>query len=129
MKLMNDKIRSLLTQYPLYSQDEKPYKFVIAKYFYPAGRFTWYAVEGNIIRQETTINGKAVVKEDVLFFGYVLGNDPTCDEWGYWLLSQLEEIVGPYGITVERDMYFDNMCIDTHGNIHKRTDNGGDGGI
>jgi len=39
----------------------------------------------------------------LLFFGYVIGHE---EEWGYFLLSELESVRGPGGLTIERDLYF-----------------------
>ena len=67
---------------------------MIVKYFFPAGRYTFYVTEG---RPE----GK-----DFLFFGYCvspLGGD--CDEWGYTTLTELLS-VRVRGLAVERDLHF-----------------------
>lgn len=40
---------------------------------------------------------------DFLFFGYVMGQ---FEEWGYFLLSELETARGPLGLPIERDLYF-----------------------
>jgi hypothetical protein len=61
---------------------------IIVKYFTPTSSWTWYATE---------FDG-----ED-LFFGLVDGH---CKEIGYFSLSELEQFRGPYGLGVERDLYF-----------------------
>jgi Protein of unknown function (DUF2958) len=38
-----------------------------------------------------------------LLFGYVIGLE---EEWGYLLLSEVEEIRGPLGLPVERALWF-----------------------
>ena len=38
-----------------------------------------------------------------MFFGYVIGFE---EEWGYFVLSELESIRGPGGLTIERDLHF-----------------------
>lgn len=53
--------------------------------------WTWLATEG-----ETE-------DEDFRFFGYVIGHE---EEWGYFVLSEMEEACGPGGLTIERDIYF-----------------------
>lgn len=96
MKLMTKAIEQKIAKYPLYSQSEKGKDAIaICKFFFPMGRFTWYVLEG-----EKLPNG------DYRFFGYVKGNDPLCDEYGYFLLSELQSIK-VYGMGVERDLYFD----------------------
>lgn len=65
-------------------------KIVYLKYFFPAGNWTWFVIEGE------------PEGDDFLFFGYVIGLEK---EWGYFTLKQLEEIK-IQGLTVERDLYF-----------------------
>ena len=59
------------------------------KFFAPWTGWTWYAVEYN--------------PEDKLFYCLVDGFEK---ELGYWGLEELEDIVGPIGMKIERDMYF-----------------------
>ncbi len=61
---------------------------IIVKFFTPSSNWTWYATE---------FDG-----ED-LFFGLVHGFEK---ELGYFSLSELESLRGPYGLGVERDLYF-----------------------
>ncbi len=61
---------------------------VVAKFFDPAGSWTWYATE---------YDGKDT------FFGYVRGD---YEESGYFSLSELESIKRPFGLGIERDLYF-----------------------
>jgi hypothetical protein len=44
----------------------------------------------------------------VKFFGYVVSPlGPDCDELGYFSLSELQELrFPPYGLPIERDLYF-----------------------
>ena len=66
---------------------------VIAKLFDPAGRATWYLTEW--------------IPNDGVFFGYCispLGAD--CDEWTYVSLDELRSIRGPFGLGIERDIYW-----------------------
>lgn len=93
MKLLTKEIKSVLKKYPLYSQDEKGYlATAICKFFTPVGGFTWYVTEGN---EE---------EEDYLFFGLVVNGDDR--EFGYFRLSELESIRLPFGLKIERDLYF-----------------------
>ena len=66
---------------------------VIAKFFDPTGSWTWYATE---------FDG-----ED-LFFGLVDGFEK---EMGYFSLSELEAVEGPYGLGVERDLHFGDHML------------------
>lgn len=94
MKLMTKAIENALKKLPIYSQDGVPEdeKKIVAKFFFPFGSATWYVAEGNKME-----NG------DWEFFGYVVGDFP---EWGYFTLSELEEIGKHYVIGVERDKWF-----------------------
>ena len=65
---------------------------VIAKFFYPAGAGTWYAVE--------------YYPKERLFFGYVSIFGDWNDEWGYFSLDGLENFQGKFGLGLERDLYF-----------------------
>lgn len=71
-------------------QDGKGYDaLVVAKFFHPASSWKWYATEYE--------------PKPRIFFGYVTGFD---DEWGYFSLDELESVKGPFGLGVERDLYF-----------------------
>lgn len=41
--------------------------------------------------------------DDFRLFGFVQGLE---EEWGYFLLSELEAAKGPLGLSIERDLYF-----------------------
>src|SRR5687768_9948832 len=86
MKLLTDELRQQLP--PLYSQEHEPDPLVICKFFTPWSSWTWYAIE---------FDG-----EDI-FFGWVEGLDT---ELGYFSLSELEEVRGPAGLDIERDVNF-----------------------
>ncbi len=95
MKLITKEIEEKFEQYPLGSQenllgDAK----VVVKYFNPIGVGTWLITEGNKLE-----NG------DYELFGYChLGDDENA-EFGYILLSDLEQIKLPFGLNIERDLY------------------------
>lgn len=92
MNLLTDEIKELFKQYPLYSQDGKGMdSVVIAKYFCPCSSATWLITEAE--EQET---------DDWLLFGYC---HICCWEWGYVLLSELQNLKLPFGLTIERDLY------------------------
>ena len=64
------------------------------KFFTPDSSWTWYASE---------FDG-----EDI-FFGLVIGH---VAELGYFSLSELEEVRGPMGLPIERDLYFDPKTLE-----------------
>ena len=96
MKLLPKEIREQLP--PLYSQDGKGGKAVVhVKFFTPSSSWTWFATEGEPVLDES---GKEV---DFKFFGLVEGHEK---ELGYFVLSELEEVRGPLGLPIERDLHF-----------------------
>lgn len=100
MKLMTKELEKVFEKYPIGSQDGLGGKAkVIAKFFNPTGPGTWFITEGNKLD-----NG------DYEMFGYChLGYDDMA-ELGYVMLSQLEELELPFGLTVERDLYLPKDC-------------------
>ncbi len=96
MKLLPKEIREQLP--PLYAQDGKKGKAIVhVKFFTPSSSWTWYATEGQPVLDES---GKEI---DFEFFGLVDGHDK---ELGYFVLSELEEVRGPLGMPIERDLHF-----------------------
>ena len=77
---------------PLYAQEKVLDPVVHAKFFTPDSNFTWYVTEGE------------AEEDDFRFFGFVCGME---DEWGYFVLSELESARGPLGLEIERDLYFE----------------------
>lgn len=88
MELLPPELRAELPK--LYAQEGTEDPKVYAKFFFPAGRWTWFVTEG---QQE---------EEDFIFFGYVIGD---FEEWGNFSLTELQS-VSVHGLTVERDLYF-----------------------
>ena len=89
MNLLTKKLRQTLP--PLYSQENAEDATVHAKYFTSSSNWTWFVTEGT--QQE----------DGFLCFGYVIGLE---EEWGYFLMSELEAVRGPMGLPIERDLYF-----------------------
>lgn len=92
MLLMTKELEKEFEKYPLYSQEEKGMDSkVVVKYFNPCGAGTWLITEGE--KQEDG---------DWLFYGY-------CHlfewEWGYVMLSELESVQLPFGLSIEREIY------------------------
>lgn len=90
-KLLTKEIEKKLP--PLYSQDGKnPKKVrVIVKFFNPMGAGTWYATEFDPTER--------------LFFGWAKISD---GELGTFSLDDLESVKLPLGLTIERDLYWDD---------------------
>lgn len=92
MLLMTKELEKKFEKYPIGSQDGKGEEAeVVVKYFNPCGAGTWLITEG-----EKQDDG------DWLLYGY-------CHifewEWGYVLLSELEQVKLPFGLDIEREMY------------------------
>jgi hypothetical protein len=70
---------------------------VVCKFFTPDSNWTWYAF---------TASGGADNEQepkDVQFFGLVEGHET---EFGYFWLSELENVRGPMGLHIERDLHW-----------------------
>ena len=91
MRLMTNALKERFSE--IGSQEFVADPIVVAKYFNPAGAGTWYATEYD----PTTKT----------FFGYVSIFGDWNDEWGYFSLDELESFKGPFGIGIERDLYWD----------------------
>ena len=89
MELLTEELRKLLP--PLYSQEGVKDPMVYARFFSPISHWNWYVTEGS---PENC---------SFVFFGYVIGHER---EWGYFLLSELEDTCGPCPSFVERDDSF-----------------------
>jgi hypothetical protein len=68
-------------------------KTIHAKFFTPWSNWTWYVIEFDGENQ---------------CFGFVKGLDA---EFGYFSLSELESIEGPFGLKVERDIHFQPIKV------------------
>ena len=90
MKLLTQELVDRFQQ--IGRQEDKSDPLIIAKFFNPTGAGTWYATEYN--------------PSDKTFFGYVSIFGAWNDEWGYFSLTELESLKGPFGLGIERDIYF-----------------------
>lgn len=77
----------------LYETEHLEDPIVLCKFFFPTGNWSWYAIEfdGNDI-----------------FYGYVVGFRA---ELGYFSLKELESVKGPFGLGIERDLYFNPQLL------------------
>jgi hypothetical protein len=92
MQLLTKELRKRLPA--LYSQDGKGKEAVIVvKFFTPWAGWTWYATEFDGVDT---------------FFGLVDGHET---ELGNFSLSELESVKGPFGLTIERDRYWEEKTI------------------
>ena len=93
MQLMTDEVRKELP--PLGAQEHLGSKAVAhAKFFTPDSNWTWFATE---------FDGKD------LLFGLVEGHEK---ELGYFSLSELEQVRGPLGLPIERDLHWKPRPLD-----------------
>ena len=96
MKLLPNEIREQLP--PLYAQDGKGCKAIAyLKLFTPSSSWSWHITEGEPVLDEQSR------ELDFRFFGLVDGHEK---ELGYVLLSELEEVRGPMGLPIERDLHW-----------------------
>ena len=85
--LMPDEIAARIP--PLYSTEHQTDPIVVLKYFIPCSSWTWYVMEYN--------------PEERLLFGLVDGH---VAEFGYFSLDEIEQVRGPFGLPVERDLHW-----------------------
>ena len=90
MKLITKEFVEQMKAHPLYSQENEKDPMVVAKFFNPCGSGTWLVTEYD--------------PSDKLAFGYVMGLGE--DELGYISLEEMESVKLPFGMTIERDLYF-----------------------
>ena len=88
MKLITKPLEERFEKIGCQSQTADP--IIIAKFFDPCGSATWYASEYDA--------------ENRIAFGYVTGL--AFDEWGTFSITELESIKRPFGLGIERDLYF-----------------------
>lgn len=92
MKLLTKELEKKFDETPLYSKDGQGYDAeVLVKYFNPIGAGTWLITEA-----EKQPDG------DYLLFGFCHIHEW---EWGYVMLSELENLHLPFDLTIERDLY------------------------
>jgi hypothetical protein len=86
---------------PLYSQEALGLEALAwVKFFTPDSSWTWYASEFD--------------QEDI-FFGLVSGLEV---ELGNFSLSELEEVLGPLGLPIERDLHFQPQTLGQLMEVH-----------
>ena len=99
--LLDDESRDKLP--PLYSGEEKGLDaMATVKFFTPDSSWTWYASE---------FDG-----EDILF-GLVVGLEI---ELGYFSLKELQEVKGPMGLPIERDLHYKPKSLSLLRDQHQR---------
>ena len=76
---------------PLYSQETVEDPIVVAHFFNPSGQGDWYIIEGNKEEDDYILYGLCHI------FEY---------EFGYVSLNDLKSVKGPFGLGIERDMYW-----------------------
>ncbi|MBE5805167.1 MAG: DUF2958 domain-containing protein [Clostridia bacterium] len=100
MKLMTKELEEEFKKYPIGSQDGLGGQAkVIVKYFNPMGAATWFITEAD--KKE---NG------DFEMYGFCNLGDSDMAEFGYVMLSELQNIKLPFGMTIERDLYLPKDC-------------------
>lgn len=105
MKLLTKAIEKKLEKFPLYSQDGKGVEAkVVCKFFSPVGSWTWYVLEGT--KHEDG---------DWELYGIVVNEMGA--EYGYFSLKELESIELPFGLKIERDLYFEGCFVKDLGDI------------
>jgi hypothetical protein len=125
VKLITKEIEALFKKIGRQEKVDDP--IIVAKFFNPTGPGTWYATELIYLIRRKDEEGESEILEveaskidqfkdyeivDKMFFGYVSIFGDHNDEWGYFRLSELESVkCPPFGIGIERDLYFDPKPI------------------
>lgn len=87
-RLLPDEIAATLP--PLYATEKQYDPIARVKFFTPDSSWTWFVTEFDPAERRC--------------FGLVIGHER---ELGYFLLDELEEVRGPLGLPIERDLYFE----------------------
>jgi Protein of unknown function (DUF2958) len=90
MELITEELIEIMNSYPIKSQAEETDPMILVKFFNPCGSQSWYISEYDPEHKEA--------------FGYVTGMYQ--DEFGYVSIEELQSIKLPFGLTIERDLYF-----------------------
>ena len=106
MELLPNEIREKLP--PLYSGEEKGLDAqAVVKFFTPDSSWSWFATEGSPVDEDGYYDTDKE-KVDFIFFGLVAGHEV---ELGYFSLAELEEVRGPMGLPIERDLHFNPRTL------------------
>lgn len=103
MKLMTAEIAEQLPPYAVIFQDDEwlgPNTIVVARFFAPVGPATWYVVAGSPDSER-----HSRYDDDFLCYGYATLDGENWD-WGTISIKELEEVRLPFGLHVERDLFF-----------------------
>lgn len=114
-KLLDDQTRAKLPD--LYANEEKGLDALAqVKFFLPGSGWTWYASEGSPVDEDGYYDTDKE-KVDYIFFGLVSGLEV---ELGYFAASELESVLSPLGLPVERDLDFEPKSLRELMDLHKR---------
>lgn len=97
MKLINDE---LIAKFAEIGRQEVEDPIVIAKFFNPCGRQSWFATEFD--------------PDSKIFYGFVSLFGDDCDDWGDFSLEELEDFKGLMGLGIERDLYCGYKPLSEH---------------
>ena len=79
---------------PLYATEHEADPMVHLKWFTPDSSWTWFVTEYD--------------PQDRLCFGLVHGHER---ELGYFSLDEIESVLGPLGLRIERDLYWERRPL------------------
>lgn len=100
MKLLTNTLRQRFQE--IGRQDNTTDPIVIMELFNPCGAGTWYITE--------------FYPEEECFYAYVTGLG--YDEWGYTSLKEMKALKLPFGLSIERDICFQEQQFSTIQEIH-----------
>jgi len=132
MKMLTKELQKIVPA--LYTNEEKDPKDIMChlKYFNPVGHWTWYITEASAVGLDKEgeeiykaldefedtitkfdelyrlIDGEEMAVLDVIMFGWVDGDFP---ELGYVSLKELMGVRLPFGMSIERDLYWNPKAL------------------
>ena len=108
MKLMTKVIAAQLRKADKLFRDRKDGTTsdeIVVKYFNPCGAATWWIVQGTPVDSEGGPDYETDSPDDWHLYGFANLGDDRCAECGYTMLSDLENLKLPMGLTIERDLH------------------------
>ena len=93
--LLDENLKEKLRAIGSFENEGESNPTFVARFYVPNTRFNWFVVEGE------------PSGDDYVFFGYVELIQKEFDEFGYFALSELEELQSEIGVRVLRDYDFE----------------------
>jgi len=93
---------------------------IVVKYFNPVGAATWFIVSGTPLNEDGEADYETDSPADWHLFGFCDLGWAGCEELGYVLLSELENVKLPWGMGIERDLAFKGSLAEVQASYNSR---------